>query len=83
MVPETTKIFMSSQRETDIGLRCSPRNPNPYVNEVYRFRHNPLIRWLGFLGLHRRPMIGYFSFIIGSKNRRLYNTMSIISVITL
>ena len=28
-----------------------------------RFRHYSLTRGLGFLGLHRRPMIGYFSYL--------------------
>ena len=46
------------------------------VIHLPRFRHCPLSRGLGFLGLHRRPMIDYFS---NRKNCNFYNNISTIS----
>ena len=62
-----------ANKESIIGHRCRPRNPNPRVNGLCRkrglpsFRHYPLTRGLGFLGLHRRPKIDYFSYLLLEK----------------
>ena len=59
--------------EYNIGLRCRQRKSQPEGKRIMpetrftsckpHFRHYPLTRRLGFLGLHQRTMFDYFSYL--------------------
>ena len=64
-----------SEIKSIIGHQCRQRNPYLRVNGLCRkrslpsFRHYPFTRRFGFLGLHRRPMIDYFSYLFSEKSK--------------
>ena len=61
----TTRIYHRSLMQTERSQfeckRIMPKRGLP------SFRHYPLTRGLGFLGLHRRPMHDHFSYLLSNK----------------